>query len=86
MQALSIPPQYVPTVILLCTVVALVFYNIGYYMCFFEEDPDEVAAEQAQPGFVGKHYVGKPGEQIQMVRLSIPNDLLFLCRGLMSWS
>eukprot|EP00961_Rhodomonas_salina_P131189 1765641-Rhodomonas_salina.2 len=66
-QSFAIPVQYVPTVILVFIVTAFIFYNVGYYICFLEEDPDEVAAEQDQIGFVGKHYIGKPNETIQMV-------------------
>eukprot|EP00286_Rhodomonas_abbreviata_P023871 CAMPEP_0181296680 /NCGR_PEP_ID=MMETSP1101-20121128/4834_1 /TAXON_ID=46948 /ORGANISM="Rhodomonas abbreviata, Strain Caron Lab Isolate" /LENGTH=224 /DNA_ID=CAMNT_0023401563 /DNA_START=91 /DNA_END=765 /DNA_ORIENTATION=- len=70
--ALSIPIEVIPNVILIVVVVACVFYNLGWYICFFDESPEDVANEQ--PGFIGKHYLGKPNEKIQMV-ICIRQDL-----------
>eukprot|EP00802_Teleaulax_amphioxeia_P023473 Tamp_24056.p2 GENE.Tamp_24056~~Tamp_24056.p2 ORF type:complete len:169 (-),score=36.45 Tamp_24056:157-663(-) len=54
------------------TIVAFIFYNIGWWACWVGEFMRQDEAEDREKSivFTGKHYLGEEGEMIEMVLIA----------------
>mmetsp|Transcript_11038 Transcript_11038/g.17353 ORF Transcript_11038/g.17353 Transcript_11038/m.17353 type:complete len:154 (-) Transcript_11038:445-906(-) len=74
LRVLSVPMEAMPTFLLSNLFTGFVMYNFGYYICFLEDEEVPDTSGKKDPGFVGKHYLGKENEEVEMVMV-IRTDL-----------